>query len=135
MRQHHDELVAAVPAHKIAGTNPRGDPRCHRGQNFVAGGMTVLIVDGFEAVQIDEQQADALALLRSLGNGGVEQLLHAPAVIEARESVAVGKPQGLCLALPEGGQFTHQTCIGGTQCLQFAILVAGRRNDAAQRMP
>ncbi len=58
----NDELIAAVPAHEVAGTHSCGDTRSHRRENFVARGVAIFVIDAFEAVQIDEQQTQVLPL-------------------------------------------------------------------------
>ena len=57
--------------------------RRHGHQHFVAGGMTLAVIDAFEAVQIDEGQRETAAMTAGMGGGGIQR---------ADESGAVGKP-------------------------------------------
>ena len=57
---HDDELVAAVPADDVTGTNTVAQPARHRGEHDVAGLMAEPVVDRLEVVQVDEQQRQGL---------------------------------------------------------------------------
>ena len=58
--QHHDEFVTALARHRIAFADTALDALGHDLQQVVAHAMPQGVVDGFEIVQIDEQQADML---------------------------------------------------------------------------
>src|SRR5580692_148498 len=54
--KYYDEFISAVAANDVPGAYSAGDTRGHDAQNSVAGGMAIFVIDGFEAIQVDEQQ-------------------------------------------------------------------------------
>ena len=63
--------------------------------------MAVAVVDALEAVEVDEQQADAVSRSRGLADGRIERLRQSSAIEQPGEAVPVRELLGLCLALLE----------------------------------
>src|SRR5208282_4139852 len=49
-RQNYDEFIAAIAANDIVGAHSGGNTSSHGDQELVSGGMSILVVDGLEAV-------------------------------------------------------------------------------------
>ena len=62
LRQHHDELVAADAADRVAGAQLLGEALRHFLQHRVARGVPRRIVDRLEAVEVDEHHRGLLAV-------------------------------------------------------------------------
>ncbi|MNU99272.1 hypothetical protein D3C71_894000 [compost metagenome] len=73
---HHHELVAAQAADRVAAAHGLREAPGHRAQQAVADVVTQRVVDGLEAVQVDEQHSHLLARDRRLRQRHL-QTLHA----------------------------------------------------------
>ena len=60
-RAQHRELVAAYSCGGVTWTNRGENPPCHRREHLVALSMTPGVVDGLEAVDVEEDQPYPLA--------------------------------------------------------------------------
>jgi hypothetical protein len=70
-------------------------------------------------IQVDEQQAERVAIARSVRDRLVEQFGQPPAVEQPGEAVAVGKLLRVRLAPLEHFDFAQQPCIDGTKRRDF----------------
>src|SRR5215471_21805352 len=82
-RNDRRKLFAAEPTEEIARAHVRGHGGCERAQRFVAERMTETIVDRLEVVEVEDENADRLALACLLR----EQLLRA-----VTQRTAIQKP-------------------------------------------
>ena len=97
-REQDRELVAAEPGQHVgARGRRRGAGAATRVEQVVAGGVAEGVVDGLEAVEVEQQQD------RLVGGGLVEPVGEAGAVGEAGERVAVGEDGELLRALLDAG--------------------------------
>ena len=81
------ELVAAGPVGAIAATQVGAHDLRDRPQEVVAGGVTLLVVDGLEVVDVDHDERDRSPVLACLGDARVELLLERPVVAQAGQPV------------------------------------------------
>jgi hypothetical protein len=65
--QQHGELVAAQPRHHVLTAHGGAEPPGHGGEQGVAGGVAVAVVDGLEAVEVEVEQRRAGAGRLALG--------------------------------------------------------------------
>ncbi len=64
---HHDKFITADASYRIAGPHDTAQALCDRDDQFISGVMTVGIVDGFKAVEVNEQQRHSLIVARRQG--------------------------------------------------------------------
>ena len=88
MEQHH-ELVTREPGHGVDLPDPAGDRLTHPPQGVVAREVPELVVDGLQAVEVEEGEQEARPLTvgdrqQSLGRGR-----EAAAAEQSRERVVV----------------------------------------------
>ena len=81
------ELVSAEAADQIALPQARGEDLADRDEKPVPGQVAVPVVDGLEAVEVDGDQRPRAPVATTGGEEGLELLVEAPAVGEARELV------------------------------------------------
>src|SRR6185312_11213179 len=85
------ELVAAKPARKVGGARGVLDFRRDRAQHVVTQKMPGLVVDLLEAVDVDQQQAEAAMAIAHLG-GIFEELVKATAIAQPGQVVGAHLP-------------------------------------------
>ena len=83
---HEDELVASVSSDRVAGTEGVTEAFCDPREHEVARVVSVVVVDFFEAVQVQERDDDAVGIFGHLRG---EVILERVAVQEAGERVVV----------------------------------------------
>jgi hypothetical protein len=74
LREKHDELVAAVARDGIRLADQRQQTLRHLLQELIAGRVSEPVVHGLEAVQVEQQQPNLLALSRGLGDRPAEPI-------------------------------------------------------------
>ena len=94
-----DELVAAEPRAHVLRAQEGGEALRELLEELVADGVAVPVVDGLEAVEVDEEQAAGADLA---DEGVVDALGEQGAVGQAGERVVVGAVQELGLEAPCG---------------------------------
>ena len=97
--QDDDELVAAQARHGVARRAAPAQPVGHLAQQHVAGLVAEAVVDGLEAVEVDEQHGQRLAAALVAGQRLAQAVLHQAAVGQAGEGVVVGRLVELFLLL------------------------------------
>jgi hypothetical protein len=65
LREQHDELVATVATNGIGGADSALQPQRDAPNQLIADGMPQRVVDGLEAVQIDEEHCDLVVTAMS----------------------------------------------------------------------
>ena len=126
--QDHGELVAADPGGDVGRAQALAERGGDAGEQLVAGGVAVEVVDGLEAVEVDHRERGALAVARAALDLALELLLEAAAVGEARERVVLGLVAQLLLQLAALGEVLDLA----DEVQRPAVLV-GRQRDRQQR--
>ena len=85
--QQDHELFAAVAGHAVLGTQLVAQGVCHQAQGIVAGQVTVLVVVGFEVVDIQHQQGQLLATACGPRPFVGEDFIEVAAVTQASQCV------------------------------------------------
>jgi hypothetical protein len=67
--EENGELLAAEPAHQIAGAHGEAQRGGHCDQNLVADQMAVGVVDEFEVIEVDHQHGHRGAVVMGPGDG------------------------------------------------------------------
>ena len=93
----HDELVAAEPRRGVGGTNGVHDPLRHDLEHLVAGEVPERVVDVLEAVEIDEEHRDHVAVPARDRQRVRETVEERAAIEQRRERVVVGEPVDVLL--------------------------------------
>ncbi len=88
------ELVAADPREHVGFANVSRDPRRDLDQQRVADGMTVVVVDVLEIVEVDERQREAAVFALALENV-LDMLADERAFRQAGQLVEIGAPRQL----------------------------------------
>ena len=104
----HRELVAALAAEHVLGTQRGAQAVGHDAQGVVADGVAELVVDGLEAVEVEDDERERVAVAAGAGALGLECPGEHPVVAEAREGVLFCEAQGLALALERTGALGPQ---------------------------
>jgi len=106
--QHDDELVAAEAAEQVVVAQALVQARGGRLEQRIAGGVAEGVVDGLEAVQVDEQHRQrAAAIARHLdGIGGLLAQQHP--VGQAGEQVVMGQQFDALVGFALAGDVTEQ---------------------------
>ena len=97
--QQQRELVAAQPRHRVAFPQAAAQPLRHVGDQAVAHGVAQGIVDDLEAVEVQEQHGQALAVTVGLGHGQGQAVGEEQPVGQLGERVVVGQAANLLLGL------------------------------------
>ena len=95
--QDDHEFVATEPCHRIVGAQGIGQAAGHLLEQGVADMMAQRVVDGLEAVQINEQDGQLGVILGSGIHGLAEALLEQRAVGQAGQCIVVGEIAQLAL--------------------------------------
>ncbi len=85
--QQHGELVAADPRHQVGGAGSGAQPLGHRLEHAVAGGVAEPVVDGLEAVEVEEHERAAGALAAGARERALERVEEERAVGQPRQAV------------------------------------------------
>ena len=88
---HQDELVAAQARHQIALAGAGLQAQRHFGQYLVTEGMAMLVVDRLEAIEVDQQHRQWLAVAQGAAQRHVQMLLQGIAVGQAGQRVLHGQ--------------------------------------------
>jgi len=92
LREQNDELISAVTANRIAGTNrsqqARGDPP----EQLVTGRVPKRVIDGLEAVKVEVEQGELRSHPRRVCHCLVKTIQQQEAIGKAGERVEVGTP-------------------------------------------
>ena len=88
--QEHRQLLAAVAERDVGGAHGALHQRRHAAQLGVALGVAPAVVELLEMVEVEQQQAERLALLRGARDLLVQAVLEVPAVEDAGERVGDG---------------------------------------------
>ncbi|MNS46768.1 hypothetical protein D3C72_792780 [compost metagenome] len=83
------EFVAAEATHHIVFTEHGGNPRGHRHQQGVTGGMSECVIDGLEAVEIEQHDIEGLAGRRQLLQTVFQRLHQQHAVWKSGQRVVM----------------------------------------------
>ena len=94
-RLQHREFVAAQPRDHVVPVNAGLEADRDLPQQPVAGKMPERIVDGFEAIEIEQQNVEALAMLAQPHDRPVDLRLEQPAAGQFGQRVVVGEVQHL----------------------------------------
>jgi len=89
--QNHNKLVAAVAEAPVLLAHQMLKTMAYQRQQFAADQMSVGIVDQLEVVQIDEGQAEGLALLEAVGQLPAQHAVEMAYVVEAGGVVGDGE--------------------------------------------
>ena len=95
--QQYRELVAAEPRERVARAQPILQERRDRQDELVTGMVAERVVDVLEVVEVEDEQRPARSVARDVRDVGVELLLEAAAVEQARQRIVVGEPAQLVL--------------------------------------
>ena len=109
LREHEQELLAAVAADDIGG--PQGGPERHGGgaQHRVPGEVTVGVVDALEEVEVADDHGQGAVEADRAGQLLAQPLVHGPVVEQPGEAVVAGE---LLQALGETGVVEHHREVG-----------------------
>ncbi len=94
MGDDNGELVAAKPRQEFLRAQPRPHPFSDGGQQQIAGGVAVEIVDRLEAIKVEHHQADGDALALAARMGAVQFGKQRPPVVKAGQRIVVGEFMG-----------------------------------------
>ena len=87
--QEDGELVAAVAAENVGASQLGGDHGRQVAEHFVGRVVAERVVDGLEAVQVEEDDAQCPVRYAGLGEEVIELLAEGAHVVEAGQTVAV----------------------------------------------
>ena len=107
------ELVAAQPCRHVGRAHGRVEPPGDGGQQLVAGGVTEMVVDHLEVVQIEIENRDGAAAAADAGDGLVDARAKQRAVRQAGQIVVRGpmgeqSPSGFVQADEPGQTGEHE---------------------------
>ena len=88
-QQHEREFVAAKPRHHVSVTQKGPEPRGQLLEHAVARLVAERVVDGFEPVEVEDQQAERLARLLGGQNGVFEPIAQQDAIRQIRQRVVI----------------------------------------------
>ena len=91
--QHQHELIAAQAGHRVAVADAAGQPGGHLPQHLVAVGVTAGVVDGLEAVQVEERDRHGPAVAVHPVQGVLDAVAQQHPVRQPRERVVGGGVQ------------------------------------------
>ena len=108
------ELVAAEPRDRVDLAHAAAQPLRHLTQQLVAGRVAERVVDLLEAVEIDQQQREALAVAALARERVLDAVAQQHAVGETGERIVmrhVGDLVGAALALGDVGEGAQETAV------------------------
>ena len=100
--EHDRELVAAEPRERVVLAQQRPQPRADLAQHLVARVMAERVVELLEAVEVDEQQRELVAVSRARRDRRVEPVDEVAAVAEPGQVVGHRLLSALAQALDDG---------------------------------
>ena len=121
---HDDELVAADPRHRVAGTDRAGDSLGSETQERIAGAVTKRVVDDLELIDIEEHHAELGAAPARAGQSVEQAVVEQGAIWQTGERVVkglVGKIVFHALAFGDVLELSEEV-------LRRAVLVANQRH-------
>ena len=121
--QDDDELVTALAHHRIPAANALPEPPGYSLQQPVASMMAQRIVDCLEAVQVDEQEGDSVALAPGLGQRKGCKVHHQDAIGQSGERIMSGEMLELGRGFVLG-----KVAFGARNRIDFAALVSQGRS-------
>ena len=89
--ENHCKFIAAQSRHGVAGTHAGGQPRRHTLQQFIPDIVTERIINGFEAIQIDEHERQTAAVARGIGHALFKPVVDQHAIGQTCQRIAGGK--------------------------------------------
>ncbi len=95
----HRELVAAQPRQAVGVSQRTREPPRGLGEDGVAGLVAEPVVDGLEAVEVEQEQRHLLVVV-TLAQGLLELVDEAGAVVEPGQGIPVGSRQQRLLGIP-----------------------------------
>ena len=123
-RQEDGKLVAAQPCHRVGLPQRRTEPRGDELQHAVAGMMSERVVDLLEAVQVEQQQRQRLALAGGDARRLVETIVQERAVGQVGQRVVIRQVDEALFdpaALTPHARVAQLALDGGDQALQAAF--------------
>ena len=87
IRQDHGEFLTSVAGPKVPSPKRAAEDGADSCQHLIAYGMTMLIVDLFEVVQVKEYQRKRRSCLRCLGEQALHRVGHGPFVRKPRKPI------------------------------------------------
>ena len=96
------ELVAADPSDGVRGAGDGSEPAGDLDEDVVTGGVTEVVVDGLEPVDVDVDHADGARPALRAGDGVLEPVTEQRAVRQPGERVVGGEVVQLGACLGEG---------------------------------
>jgi hypothetical protein len=100
--QQAGELVAAETSDEVAGADRSAKPVGEGDEELIAGGVTETVVDGFEAVEIEEKERGNLTVTRGAMKIAAEEIDQRVAIGQTGEGIVVGTVGELKLLLQTG---------------------------------
>ena len=119
--EQQEEFLAAPTGHQVLAAQVVLEDRCHGFEHLVAAGVAVGVVDGFEPVDITQDNGKALAAglvrggVQPAAQGGdlpVQELDHGPAIGQVGEGVGERHPLDLLVFLLQVGDGRGQAILG-----------------------
>ena len=104
LEHQEEELVAAAAAHRVAGADHPLESLRHHLQHPVARVVPVRVVDGLEAVEIDEHHREPPGVPLGLRQGDAEPVIEESQVRQARHGVVQSAVSRAPLCGPAPGQ-------------------------------
>jgi hypothetical protein len=89
--EHDQEFIAALAADRVGVADTAREPQRNALQQLVAHQVAERVVDCLEAVQIEEQQRDAVALAGGVGEGLLQAVVEKRPVGQAGQRVVMGQ--------------------------------------------
>lgn len=88
-RQHDDELVTAISAGGISGTDTGGQAPRHLPQERIPRSMSELVVDALESIQVEEHQRHPPSLPGAVSHSLIEPVEQQTSIGQTRELIVV----------------------------------------------
>ena len=101
--EHHEELVAALPADRVGVAHAIAHPRCNLLEQRVPGRVPEGVVDGLEVVEVEKKKRDHAAGAVGVGNGLFHPVAEEGPVGQLGERVLVGEDMDALFGDPAVG--------------------------------
>ena len=89
-RQNDDKFLPSVARQKIITAHHLSERFRHRQENTIAHRMPIGVIDGFEIIDIQDQDGEILAMQQVAFHQRLQVVVKGPAVIDPGQSVALG---------------------------------------------
>ena len=89
--QRHNKFLAAESRHQIRATNGAFQAFGHLDQALITNVVTIAVVDGFEMINVEQQQAQSFVVLTLLIHQPPHGIGETASVQQARQRIAVGQ--------------------------------------------